>query len=123
MERKSKILARKMRGNQVCCSKEAEVKAFTVYGITSDFAMLVNKPEAAAKMDIISIVTFKSFSVGLIKRDASSANRLTLKLSHSLESLESKPASVAFSKSLCRGSIAKRKSMGERESPYLTPRQ
>jgi hypothetical protein len=35
--------------------------------------MLVDKPDATVKMDRISMVTFMSFSVGLIKRAASSA--------------------------------------------------
>jgi hypothetical protein len=56
-----------------------------------------------------------------MKIAASSAYKLILKESHMLDSLESRPFCWALAMSLWSGSMARRNSMGDRGSPYLTP--
>jgi hypothetical protein len=83
--------------------------------------MFVNSPEASANIVIMSIVTFKSCWVGLMKTAASSAYKDTLKESQPLLRLDRRPMSCAFLKSLCNGSMASRKSIGERGLLALHP--
>jgi hypothetical protein len=87
-------------------------------GTHSIFAKLVCNPEASAK---ILMMAFSSLKLGLINTAASSAYRLILKVSQILERLCSRPTCCAFATSLWRGSMANKKSIGERRSLCHTP--